>query len=73
MSALQAGGVTPGNVLCQGMAFPQGTGCKRLQPGKGMASRLRQSRDHSKCHTLEHRGYVSYATEIQPLCSGADT
>lgn len=41
VSALWAGGVTPGDVLCQGMAFPQGTGCERLQPGKGTSSLFR--------------------------------
>lgn len=80
VSALWA--LTPGDALCQGMVFLQGVGYERLQPGKGMSScehwgfsvsAPAKSRGLSKCHTLEHKVYVSYGTEVQPPCSETDT
>lgn len=82
VTALWAGGGAPGDVLCQGMVFSQGTGYKRLQPGKGMSSceywgfsvsAPAKSKYHCKCLTQEHKVYVSYGAEIQPPCSGTDT
>lgn len=60
----------------------KGIGREGLPPGNRMSScehwgfsvsAPTKSRDHSKCHTLEHKGYVSHGTEIQPPCSGTDT